>query len=151
MGHGARPAHPDHRRFGMIAELLRYPIGAACAAERPHGRGDGLLDLVDAGFIRALQRRYKEGVGSERVDADGVLGWPHGVPLLRVLLIDSCVPVIVIWRGPRSYPPVHSAISQWWPATRRATSQPARASGAAAGARPTGGRAGRQPRRVQLV
>ena len=77
MGHGARPAHPDHRRFGMIAEFLRYPFGAACAAERPDGHGDGLLDLVDAGFIRALQRRRKEGVGSERADADGVLGWPN--------------------------------------------------------------------------
>jgi hypothetical protein len=105
MGHGARPAHPDHRRFGMIAELLRYPFGAACAAERPDGRGDGLLDLVHAGFIRALQRRHKEGVGSERADADGVLSWPHSVPLLRVMLIGGCVPVIVSWRGPRSHPP----------------------------------------------
>src|SRR5689334_10025402 len=130
MGQGARPAHPDHRRFGMIAELLRYPFGAACAAERPDGRGDGLLDLVGAGFIRALQRRHKQSVGSERADADGVIGWPHGVPLLRVLLIGGCVPVIVIWRGPRSRPPGVQATGQWWPGTRRATSQPARANAA---------------------
>src|SRR5437763_12252581 len=132
MGQGACPAHPDHRRFGMIAELLRYPFGATCAAERPDGRGDGLMDLVDAGFIRALQRRHKEGVGSECADADGVLGWAHGVPLLRVLLIGGCVPVIVIWRGPRSYPQGVQATGQWRPGTRHATSQPARVSAAGA-------------------
>src|SRR5215471_7494365 len=139
MGHGARPAHPDHRRFGMIAELLRYPSGAACAAERPDGRGDGQLDLIDAGFIGALQRRHKEGVGSERADADGVLRWPHGVPLLRVLLIGGCVPVIVIWRGPRSYPPAVQATGQWWPGTRRTTSQSARTNAAARRVDITGG------------
>src|SRR5262249_10975295 len=133
MGHGARPAHPDHRRFGMIAELLRYPFGAACPAERPDCRGDGLLDLVDAGFIRALQRRHKEGIGSERADADGVLGWPHDVPLLRVLLIGGWVPVIVIGRGPRSYPPDVQATGQWWPGLVRLASQVTWASWAIAG------------------
>src|ERR1700756_1096991 len=139
MGHGARPAHPDHRRFGMIAELLRYPFGAACAAERPDGRDDGLPDLADAGFIRALQPRHKQSVGSERADADGILGWPHSVPLLRVLLIGGCVPVIVIWRGARPCPPGVQAPGQWWPGTRRATSQPARASAAARRVDITGG------------
>jgi len=61
------------------------------------------------------------------------------VPLLRVLLIGGCVPVIVIWRGPRSYPPGVQATGQWWPGTRRTTSQSARASAAARRVDITGG------------
>ena len=53
----------------------------------------------------------------------------HMVLLLRVLLVGGCVPVIVIWRGSRSYQPGVQATGQWWPCTR-ATGQPARASAA---------------------
>jgi hypothetical protein len=51
-GHAARPAHPDHRRLGMITELLRHPSGTARAAERPDGRADSLPDLTALGSSR---------------------------------------------------------------------------------------------------
>jgi hypothetical protein len=54
-GHGAGPAHPDHRRLGMITELLRHPSGTTRAAERLDRRGDGLPDLTRTRLVATLK------------------------------------------------------------------------------------------------
>jgi hypothetical protein len=53
----------------MVAELLRGPPGAAWAAERRDGGGNGLADLAGAGFIGTLQRRREHRVGQVGADA----------------------------------------------------------------------------------
>jgi len=69
-GHGTRPAHPGHRRLGMIAELLRHPSSTARAAERPDGRAGGLPDLTRAKLIAALQPRHEDRVSPDSTDAE---------------------------------------------------------------------------------
>jgi hypothetical protein len=49
----------------MVAELLRDPLGAAEAAERPDGRGDGSADLAGVRLLAALQRGGEQGVGAD--------------------------------------------------------------------------------------
>jgi hypothetical protein len=61
----------------MVAKLLRYPFGAAYAAERPDGSGDGLPDLISVGFIAPLYRRCEQGVGLEGGDTQVVHRLPH--------------------------------------------------------------------------
>ena len=82
-GHGARPAHPDHRRLGMITKLLRYPSGTTRAAERPNGRSDGLPDLTRAGLIAAPQPRYEVRLSLKGPGANVLNDWPHHVPPVR--------------------------------------------------------------------
>jgi hypothetical protein len=67
----------------MVAKLLRHSLGAAWAAERADGRGDGPPDLTDVRFIGALQRRYEEGVGLAGADAEVMHRWPHCVPAVH--------------------------------------------------------------------
>jgi len=64
----------------MITELLGYPFGAAPAAERADGRGDGLPDLSGTEFFGALQGRHEQGVGAGGADAEVVHLWPHREP-----------------------------------------------------------------------
>jgi hypothetical protein len=64
----------------VITELLSYPFGAAPAAERADGRGDGLPDLSGAEFFGALQGRHEQGVGAGGADAEVVHRWPHREP-----------------------------------------------------------------------
>ena len=60
------PVHPRDRGLGVIAELLRDPLGAPPAAVDPDGRGDGLPDLARVRLIGALQHRHEQGVGPDR-------------------------------------------------------------------------------------
>ena len=80
IGHGARPAHPRGRRLRAITELLRYPRGAAPAAEGAHRLRHGSPDLPGGGLRRALQCRHEHGVGPRGADAEVVHRWPHGGP-----------------------------------------------------------------------
>src|SRR5215831_19273985 len=80
VGHPAGPAHPHHRQFRVIAELLRYPLRAAQVTERPHGRGHGPPDLPGGELLRSLQGRNEQGVGPDGADADVVNRWLHGEP-----------------------------------------------------------------------
>jgi hypothetical protein len=64
----------------VITELLGYPFGAAQAAERADGRGDGLPDLPGTEFFGALQGRHEQGVGAGGADAEVVHLWPHREP-----------------------------------------------------------------------
>jgi hypothetical protein len=75
-----RPAHPCRSGFGVVAELLGDPLGAAPAAELTEGRSDGLPDLPGAGFLGSLQRRHEQGVSSGRADAEVVPGSRHRGP-----------------------------------------------------------------------
>jgi hypothetical protein len=76
-GHDASPAHPDDGRLGIVTKVLRYWFGAAQAAERPDGSGNGLPDLTRVGFIAALHRRCEQGVGFEGANAQVVYRLPH--------------------------------------------------------------------------
>jgi len=80
VGQGTGPAHPRRCGLGMIAELLRHPLGAAEAAQRADGGGDRLPDLSGAGLIGTLQRRHEQGVGVEGVIGLVVRCWPHPEP-----------------------------------------------------------------------
>src|SRR6478672_8941638 len=64
----------------MITELLCHSFGAALAAERADGRGDGLPDLSSTEFFGALQGRHEQGVGTGGADAEVVHRWPHREP-----------------------------------------------------------------------
>jgi hypothetical protein len=61
----------------MITKLLRYSFGAAQAAERPNGSGNGLPDLTVVGFIAALHRRCEQRVGFEGAGAQLVCCLRH--------------------------------------------------------------------------
>jgi hypothetical protein len=61
----------------MIAKLLSHAFRASPAAKRAHGRSDRLPDLPGGGFLRALQRRHEQGVGTDGADAEIVIRWPH--------------------------------------------------------------------------
>jgi hypothetical protein len=67
----------------MIAELLRYPSGAARATERPDRRSDGLPDLSGAGCVTTLQSRREEGVGTKATGAEIIHNRPHHVSPVR--------------------------------------------------------------------
>jgi hypothetical protein len=69
----------------MVTKLLRYAFGAAYAAERPDGSGNGLPDLIRAGFIAPLYRRCEQSVGLEGGDAHVV----HRLPHLSLLCSNS--------------------------------------------------------------
>jgi hypothetical protein len=45
--------------FGVVAQLLRYPSGAARITVSIEGPGDGLPDLADPEFLATLQRRHE--------------------------------------------------------------------------------------------
>jgi hypothetical protein len=73
----------------VIAELLRYPLGAAALAECLESPGDGLPDLTGAGLVAALQRRHEQGIGTDGADAEVVHRWPHRELLHSYLPLDS--------------------------------------------------------------
>src|SRR5215470_19951444 len=75
--HRPGPAHPRDGRVWVITELLGHSFGAAPAAERSDGRGDGLPDLPGADFLGTLQSRHEQGVGTSGTDAEVVHRWPH--------------------------------------------------------------------------
>jgi Family of unknown function (DUF6886) len=81
VGHRAGPAHPGGRGLGMVAELLRDPLGAADPTERADGSGDGLPDLSGTWHIGTLQCRDEQGVsiraGIGGTDAGVLRCWPH--------------------------------------------------------------------------
>jgi hypothetical protein len=58
--------HPRDRGLGVIAELLRDPLGAPLLAVGPDGCGDSLPDLTRVRLIGALQYRHEQGVGPDR-------------------------------------------------------------------------------------
>jgi hypothetical protein len=66
----------------MVTKLLRYAFGAAYAAERPDGSGNGMPDLIRVGFIAPLYRRCEQSVGLAGGDAQVVHRLPH-LSLLR--------------------------------------------------------------------
>jgi hypothetical protein len=78
--HHTGPAHPRDSGVRVITELLCHSFGAALAAERADGRGDGLLDLSNAEFLGALQGRHEQGVGAGSADAEVMHRWPHREP-----------------------------------------------------------------------
>ena len=74
-GHGPpRPAHPRHRTFWMLTELLRDLLGTAPITQSPDTFSDGLPDLPGAGFLGSLQRRHEQSIGSRRGDGWAVVG-----------------------------------------------------------------------------
>src|SRR5215471_1205023 len=54
-GEPTDPAHALSGRFGMVAELVRHPAGAATDAEMPYGEGDCLRHRFGGPGVRWLQ------------------------------------------------------------------------------------------------
>jgi hypothetical protein len=77
----------------MIAELLRYPSGAAALAECLDRRGHGLPDFAGPGMVTALQGRHEQGIGPDGADTEVVHRWPHHEPPRLLALLTS------IWRS----------------------------------------------------
>jgi hypothetical protein len=118
-----RPAHPRRGEFGVVAELLGDPLGAAPGAELTEGRGGGPPDLRGAGLPGSLQRWHEQRIRPCRPDAEVVPGGRHRGPPRR-LGPFSCLTWI------RQFPV-----------------RPARPAGAAGGRGPPGGSPARTPPR----
>ena len=71
--HCESPAHPHDRSLRVIAELLRYPFGAAPAAVCTDSRGDSLPRLTGARPVGALQHRHERASAQAAQDPDLVL------------------------------------------------------------------------------